>query len=211
MKESKTSPSIPLRVEGFANFFKRYMNVSSVIAASLPIPVAAFKLIPAYSEQTRYLGTYSSMFCFLLLGFVFYMRHSIARLMFENTPQHRFGAAVLAWLPFGLIVTSLTLVFLYHSLLEASIRDVQTTMLQRGIPSYSMKRILAETDSLDIFHGPLLMAVYLAMFLSADAAFILMALREYLQDLLGLTEQSLIFRVSPSAGQLNSDVAPTTR
>jgi hypothetical protein len=36
----------PVRFESFAHFFKSYMSVSSVIVAALPIPVAAWKLIP---------------------------------------------------------------------------------------------------------------------------------------------------------------------
>jgi len=35
------------RVREFANFFKRYMSVSSVVAAALPVPVTAIGLIPA--------------------------------------------------------------------------------------------------------------------------------------------------------------------
>ena len=37
-----------------------------------------------------------------------------------------------------------------------------------------------------------LMLYYVAIFLSAEAAFILMAIKEYLQDLVGLTETDVI-------------------
>lgn len=40
------------------------------------------------------------------------------------------------------------------------------------------------------------MACYLGIFMTAELAFLLMALREYLQDLLGLTDARLI-RVGP--------------
>jgi hypothetical protein len=97
-------------------------------------------------------------------------------------------------------------------LLEESVRDVQTAhILQRGISGDSMERILAETDSLDIFHGPLLMATYLAMFLAAEAAFVLMAIREYLQDLLRIPEESLIFGASAHEKTLISAATPGER
>jgi hypothetical protein len=37
-----------------------------------------------------------------------------------------------------------------------------------------------------------LVACYLGIFVAAEAAFVLMAIKEYLQDLLGLTDRELI-------------------
>jgi len=186
----------PLRIEGFAQFFKRYISVSSVVTASLPIPIAAAKLIPVYDCQQKFLGTYTSLFCFLLLAFVFYSRHNIARWMFGR--QLNSGASWLgglfSLLPLILIVGSACLVYGYHVQLEASIAEVQASELLRGMPSYSASKILAETDMLDVSRATKLAAMYIGMFLAAELAFILMALREYLQDLLRLTEESLILR-----------------
>lgn len=186
----------PLRIEGFAQFFKRYISVSSVVTASLPIPIAAAKLIPVYDVQQKFLGTYASLFCFLLLAFVFYIRHNIARWMFGrqlNAASSRIGGFV-SVLPLILIIGSVCLAFEYHSQLEASIVEVQSSALLRGVTSYSATKILAETDMLDVARSTTLAALYIGMFLTAELAFILMALREYLQDLLHLTEESLIFR-----------------
>jgi hypothetical protein len=44
------------------------------LAASTPIPVAAFKLSYIYSTLSRFLSVYSSAFCFIL-AFAFYNRH----------------------------------------------------------------------------------------------------------------------------------------
>jgi hypothetical protein len=188
----------PLRIEGFAQFFKRYISVSSVVTASLPIPIAAAKLIPVYDVQQKFLGTYTSLFCFLLLAFVFYSRHNIARWMFGR--QLHLGASWLSslfsLLPLILIIGSACLVYAYHVELEASIYEVQSSALLRGLPSYSASKILAETDLLDVSRSTTLAAMYIGMFLTAELAFILMALREYLQDLLKLSEERLILRTS---------------
>ena len=186
----------PLRIEGFAQFFKRYISVSSVVTASLPIPIAAAKLIPVYDCQQKFLGTYTSLFCFLLLAFVFYSRHNIARWMFG--PQLNLGKsparALFSLLPLILMIGSACLVYEYHVQLEASIVEVQASNLLRGMPSDSASKILAETDMLDVSRSTILAATYIGMFLAAELAFILMALREYLQDLLKLSEERLIFR-----------------
>src|SRR6266567_4563825 len=83
----------PTRLEVFANFFKGYMSVSTVVAASIPIPVTNWKLIPIYAQQRGFLTVYASLFCFLLLAFVFSIRHRLARPMFF---RGRMGGVVAA-------------------------------------------------------------------------------------------------------------------
>src|SRR5215204_4111587 len=75
-------PTDPERVEAFANFFKKYMSVSTVVAAALPIPVTYLRFIPTYHFQTKLLSVYASLFCFLVLAFIFYNRQVLARWMF---------------------------------------------------------------------------------------------------------------------------------
>src|SRR5947208_3712302 len=77
-----TEPLEPRRVKAFARFFKNYMSVSTIVTAALPIPVTALGAIPTFKSQTAMFATYSSLFCFLLLAFIFYMRHGLARWMF---------------------------------------------------------------------------------------------------------------------------------
>jgi hypothetical protein len=44
------------------------------------------------------------------------------------------------------------------------------------------------------------------MFVSAEAAFVIMAMKEYLQDLLGLSDQALIdLDRGPDAGSIDKD------
>src|SRR5664279_5679005 len=91
------------RIAVFAGFFKSYMSASTIVAASIPIPVASWKLIPIYAQQRGFLTVYASLFCFLLLAFVFSIRHRLARSMFFRSR----GSATIAALP--LIFIALTL------------------------------------------------------------------------------------------------------
>ena len=86
----------PRRVLEFVRFFKHYMNASSLVAAALPVPVTALQFIPTYSAHTKFLSVYSSLSCFLLLGFVFYSRHTLARWMFRplKSRKSKFGTFI---------------------------------------------------------------------------------------------------------------------
>src|SRR6266404_8559416 len=78
-------PSQASRVKGFAAFFKSYMSVWTLVVAALPIPVGAFKLIPTFESQRSYLSVYTSLFCFLSLGFIFFERHRLGGYLFAST------------------------------------------------------------------------------------------------------------------------------
>jgi hypothetical protein len=203
---AETGPK-PARVIEFANFFKRYMSISSVIAAALPIPVTAFGLIPVYSSQKPYLSTYTSLFCFLALGYVFYNRHSLALRLFpkllgglereEDTREHTpvatlflrnwdrltqaYNQISLASLPLLLILLSFTSVMTYHYYLTQSLSG-----------SANPAAVLKDTTFNDIRYGLQLTASYLGIFITAEAAFILMAIKEYLQDMLGLNDMEIL-------------------
>jgi hypothetical protein len=88
----------PYRIRNFARFFKNYMSVSSLVVAALPIPIGQLDLLPvpplyivsdgSDSGQIPYGKSVTSVltrvFCFLTLGFIFYCRHVMARLMFPE-------------------------------------------------------------------------------------------------------------------------------
>ncbi len=76
-------PTEASRVRGFARFFRSYMSVWTLVVAALPIPVGTFKLIPTFEVQRSYLSVYTSLFCFLSLGFIFFQRHRLGYYMFE--------------------------------------------------------------------------------------------------------------------------------
>jgi hypothetical protein len=178
----------PARFAAFAQFFKAYMGTASVVTASLPIPVSAFHLIPAYEAQSKFLSTYTSLFCFLMLGYIFYIRHTLGRLMFFTKPDgHVRIRAFVSVVPLLLILASLGLIFLYHHYLLDSL----TQFSERGVMAATTD-VLKSADYRDIPDSIALTVCYLGMFLTAEAAFILMALREYLQDILKLQDAALI-------------------
>ena len=181
-------PQKPVRFAAFAKFFKAYMGTASVVTASLPIPVAAFHLIPTYEAQSKFLSTYTSLFCFLMLAYLFYIRHSLGRLMFFTKPDGHVSLRMfVSVVPLLLILSSLGLVFLYHRYLLDSL----TQFTERGVMAPTAD-ILRTADYRDIPDSIQLTVCYLGMFLTAEAAFILMALREYLQDVLTLQDANLI-------------------
>lgn len=260
--------SEPTRIEAFARFFKRYMGVSSLVVAALPVPVTLAGLIPTYQSQRGFLSTYTSLFCFLLLAFIFYSRHRLAPLLFPTyfecrregrlSPVTLFFCKVMSTLPLILIVGALLCVFAYHDVLNDSIdahfgpmRQAATalqkgeaelkqseeamgrleaenktealfgkgTMLKEeimhraevmrrlelnlekeekkialGIEKYGSwdKYMLATTSQDQVPYGVLLLVFYLGTFLLSESAFILMAIREYMQDVIGISERELI-------------------
>ena len=181
-------PREPARLKAFSQFFKNYMSLAAVVTASMPIPVSTMKLIPAFAAQSKFLSVYASLFCFLVLAFLFQCRHSLARWMFVESS----GRRLVTLLPLMLILCALGCAFAYHATIEKSIRDVQDSLLARGVPGGSSDEILRSTDYLEIPSSVRLVCLYLGIFLCAESAFVLMALREYMQDLLGLDEISLI-------------------
>jgi hypothetical protein len=177
-----------VRLQAFAKFFKAYMGTASLVTASLPIPVAAFHLIPTYAAQEKFLSTYTSLFCFLLLAYLFYIRHWIGRLMFFTRPDgHVALRSFLAFLPLALIAGSLLCVALYHHFLMQSL----VAFAEQGVTN-STTDILKSVDYREIPDSLQLTVCYLGMFLAAESAFILMALREYLQDVLKIDDVALL-------------------
>jgi hypothetical protein len=190
------------RLEGFAKFFKRYMSVSSIVAAVLPIPITALGAIPTYKFQTKILSTYTSLFCFLILGFIFYSRHQLARAMFPEHFQRRTSSKLItstlfAWdgfvklLPLILVVGSITCAFRYQRLLINSVVD-KRERFELPPNEVTDADILTKGLESQTPESRWLMIYYLGIFMMAEAAFIIMAIKEYLQDLAKLSEMDLI-------------------
>ena len=171
------------RLESFARFFKGYMSVSAIVAASVPILVASLKLIPAYAQQRGFLTVYSSLLCFLLVAFVFSVRHGMgARIFFSGKLR-----GLIAALPAMAIVCCITCIGEYHWTLQRSLE----TWVARGVTA-SSEQILSLADLREIPYSLPLTIEYLGIFVFAEAAFVMMAMREYLQEELHLEERALI-------------------
>jgi len=253
MAGDSTTPQEATGLGGFARFFKKYMSASTYLVAALPIPVTSFDVIPTFAFQRKALAVYTSLFCFLLLAFIFFNRHGLARLLFpEETVLAKtasgpsFHQTFLAFcriavrlLPLVLVLGALASVYLYHSTLESALEgkfpEVRVMWERQGIeheqarlvstgmtpndawekavktaPEEDMPRefILDNAGSHPIPDASRLALYYLLIFLCAEAAFILMATKEYLQDLLGLKDRDLIEGHGGVTAKA-SDVGPT--
>lgn len=240
-------PKEPERVKQFAAFFKNYMSIWSLVVAALPIPVTMLDFIPTYSAHTKTFSLYTSLLCFLLLGYIFYNRHQIGSILFTDPllKDHasRIKKRIFSLLPGILIFLCIVSIFGYHITINHSInttkhlpskyaqsdlapevaliglkyiqenKPLPVDSIMKLITKRSEERVnywmntlqhdrykyktdsdffLQTTDIVDIPNQWLLIAFYLAIFLFSEAAFILMALKEYLQDLLGLEDVSII-------------------
>ncbi len=233
------------RFENFANFFKGYMSVSAIVAATLPIAFKQLGVIPGFEVHKQFLPIYTSLFCFLILAFCFYLRYRLAWWMFHNELNGRsVGFArpiktVFRFIPFLLIVICFACIIWYHNLLDQSIVTIQNELIFKnpdnnqvsinpessvsyfGIPlNYpSLTNIedfkanqgqlnsnfileYADPSAIDNSKNSQLIIYYLGIFIAAQTAFILMALREYLQDVL---EDSGLFK-NANEKQLNNQI-----
>ena len=171
------------RLASFASFFRSYMHVGGVLLACVPIPIASWRLLPIYSQQKGYLTVYSSLFCFLLVGSMFSLRHKLAKHMFVRGN----AALLIAGLPFAFIALTILSILAYHATLQESVGQM------RMIGSHgSTTQLLENADASDIPNAIALTASYLGIFVFAECAFILLALREYVQDAMGLDEVKLL-------------------
>jgi hypothetical protein len=253
---SKVEAITPERVRRFATYFKNYMGISTIVTAALPIPVTVLNLIPMFESQRRLFSVYTSLFCFLTLAYVFYIRHLLAKVMFRG----RFAYSVFPLLP---IVGALCCLWLYHTGLQAAIADAKlpeymkatvtrggysfpvtsttgstagqfiattgttiqpspitsttgTAMSQSPVtstrgsasgssavstrePHKTTAEVLANVELDEIKGGTPLMFWYLGIFAGAELAFVLMATREYMQDILRLDDQILYEPVTMKA------------
>ena len=167
------------RIHAFARFFKNYMSVSSVVVAALPIPVTQFGLIPILEGQKKV--------AIRLHAAVLFPKPCIPLLLATlaspaDVPAGRHGAghaprfvySLVAAAPLILIFLSVAFIVRYHVLYQTI--DAKLKDNVRVDPSMSVACA----------------ALYVSIFVTIEQAFILMAIKEYLQDLLGLTEIELI-------------------
>jgi hypothetical protein len=175
------------RIRKFGKFFTGYMGTASLVTAALPIPVAKLHLIPTYESQSKFLNTYTSLACFLVFAYIFYNRHALARVMFVTGRDHVVVRFWISLLPGAAILGSIACAMAYHFKLDASLR-----VLNLAGARVASSVLLAKVDYREIPGAQILIALYLGMFVFAEAAFVLMAMREYLQDTLGYEERDLI-------------------
>jgi hypothetical protein len=164
------------------------MNVSTIVVAALPFPVTRLHWVPTIPDQTKELAVYTPLFCFLTLSFLFYNRHAFGRWMFASYFNR------LKWLTYDedrqpsrirsrlkeIILTLVPLVFIALSFACIIIYRYAGT-----VTNFSAEGVPVTTQII-------MMALYIGTFVSAEVAFVLMAIKEYLQDYLQLEDGDVI-------------------
>jgi hypothetical protein len=179
-------------IQRFGRFFTGYMSTASLVTAALPIPVRSLHLIPAFASQEKFMNTYTSMSCFLVFAYCFYSRHTLTRWMFARRGEHFAVRFWVSMLPLLFICCSIGSAIAYHHELGKALDALAAAGAR--LPS---SELLSKIDDREIPGSGGLIVVYLGMFVFAESAFVLMAIREYLQDVLKLEERELIFGVDP--------------
>jgi len=185
------------RLRVFANAFKGYMGVMPVITAALAPLLTFLKAIPTYESQRTTLATLSGVLGFLLLAWLFYIRRTIA--LGSLVRGFRF---LINTIPFLLIVGTVASFIGYFQVLGASASKAlelagkeQLKYVDKDKPSEfkTGSDVLKHWDDRPIPDSVLLELFYLAIFLSAECAFVLMALREYINDTRHVSELEWMF------------------
>jgi hypothetical protein len=216
------APTDARRLQSFAQYFERYMNGLGLIVVALPLPLSGFDLLPTFHFQTGPLAVGTTFFGILLAGIIFYYRHPLARFFFakyledaetQDTNSERGNAPAVGggWTrvaPPLLLLTSVVVFFIYLAVLNTAVDDAWYNVPryeteqrayeygQRNSPPAPITRqeVLNEADPRYVESQLWLGVLYVGIFLPAEAALLLMALKEYLQDVLNITEHQLIYR-----------------
>jgi hypothetical protein len=185
------------RFKGFATFFKNYMSISAIVLAAIPIPVTQARLIPTFKAQQGMLSVYSSLMCFLAFSLVFFWRHSFARRMFpiRGPREKRVISRLVPYVPLVFIILTVFCILSYHYYLSDSINSGK--LMYANLKGYQFGEIRTSEilDSLEIdniYNITFLTLSYIGIFLFSELALSVMALKEYLQDLLQQDDLTLI-------------------
>lgn len=172
------------RLQVFANVFKSYMGVMPIVTAALAPLLTAMNVLPMYGPQRKALATMAGMLGFLLLAWLFYVRRTIA--LGSITRGYR---SIFNFLPLMLILASIGCYVAYANVLDASVNAIQhdNATLTRSVVLSTWTGEHAAPHMLE------LQLLYLSMFLAAEAAFVMMAMREYAIDVRGITEREWMY------------------
>lgn len=137
----------------YSRILRTALFLGAFVVALLPLPVAALGLLPVYRVHARFLMFYSPVICLLTLAYLFYVRDSLARLMFANIlnplsePDRYYRApvgltlrrtarslrtALLAVLPAALLATSFFCALRYTTRFNDSVDLATATWAQTG-------------------------------------------------------------------------------
>jgi hypothetical protein len=204
--------------------------------------VSLFHLLPAYPVQEKFLIVYAPLICVLTLAYLFYLRDSLARMMFAHLLNplppppvyypERIDLRLRRWwmvtrrtafalLPAFLLAGSFVCGMQYLMCVKDSMAVVSVTLAHQrtgsedigllspdSTPQAAIPQLLLRQEGTlaqpappsaldvptpaDIPYFTELTLLYVGSFLSALVALVLMGLREYAREAIGLTEQDVI-------------------
>jgi hypothetical protein len=172
------------RLSIFANVFKSYMGIMPVVTAALAPLLTALNVLPTYESQRKPLATMAGVLGFLLLAWIFYVRRTIAL----GSITHGFRW-IFNLLPLALILGSVGCYIAYANALETSIG-----LIFKANPEITRTQALGNaSQDMAIPDSVELQLLYLGMFLCAEGAFVMMALRDYCNDVRHISEYDWMF------------------
>jgi hypothetical protein len=200
------------RLKNFAGFFKSYMGVMPLVTAAFAPVLTLAKAIPVFESQKTSLATFSGLFGFLLVAWVFSARSVFVPVMTNRfdpsgtapltslTPLRRF----VAWLgrygfrtlasiaPLFLVGLSAFCYIDYLRKLDAVLDQLQANAATQHLPQLSRDQLLRNGTLFSLPGSTTLQILYIGIFVSAEFAFVAMALREYGYSTLGIKEQEIM-------------------
>ena len=184
------------RLQTFATVFKSYMSVMPLATAALAPLLTAMNVLPTYDSQRKPLATMAGVLGFLLLAWLFYVRRTIALGSISKGYRPFFNLC-----PLLLVGLSIGCYVAYTNTLDASVGAVlaanPTAGLKRPaiLKQWSLENPVPQSGNLQLY--------YLGMFLAAEAAFVMMALREYANDVRHISEFEWMFGRQAGTGGID--------
>ncbi|HEY3936927.1 MAG TPA: hypothetical protein VGL97_05830 [Bryobacteraceae bacterium] len=186
------------RLQAFSNVFKGYMGVMPIVTAALAPLLTAMNVLPTYDSERKPLALIAGVLGFLLLAWLFYVRRTIS--LGSLQPGYR---TFFNFCPLLLIAGSIVCYVCYANTLDASIAAIPGT--------HSRSTLLGDwSHDNAIPYAVPLQLLYLGMFLFAEAAFVMMALREYANDVRHISELEWMFGSQQGTPGLTSAGTPPT-
>jgi hypothetical protein len=186
--------------KAFTSPLRHYTGMWCLLVTALPVVVTRFGFIPVYESQKSLLPAYASFFSLLALAYVFSQRHRMARAMF---------AARLLWADLDAVELRASQRTTINGRLAAMILGalgcaaIYLWAFESGRASQDFPTLPPSS-----MNAVLLALSYITVFLLASAAFAVVAVREHMQDVLGLSDAEVITGL-PRSTELTTSAAPS--
>jgi hypothetical protein len=153
----------------FVAFLKGYLGAMPLVTAALAPLLTLSRALPIYELERTEVASFLALLLFLLLAWVFFSRRVLISAM-SRGPVADYAVSLLVLL---LITGSVYCFISYNSLLDDSVRGIQHD-------HHTLRSaILKDTEPTEVSNNPFIVANYMALFVLAELAFLIMAMREY--------------------------------